>query len=111
MPDRDYEEDIIVLEGEDGNTYEYIVRDFVEVDDKTYVLLTPKDSEDMEEVYIFRCRLAEKDGELYIEALEEIEDDDEYERVIEALEEEEEWEDEDWEEDELEEEEDWEEDQ
>lgn len=97
------EEDIVLLEGEDGKTYEFIVREFIEVDDKTYVLLTPKDAEDMDEVYVYRCVLTERDGELYMEALEEIEDDEEYERVIEALEEE------DWE-DELEEEEDWEED-
>lgn len=103
MSDMDFnEEDIVLLEGEDGTTYEFIVREFIEVDDKTYVLLTPKDAEDMDEVYVYRCVLAERDGELYMEALEEIEDDEEYEKVIEALEEE------DWE-DELEEEEDWEE--
>ncbi len=104
MSDKMFDEEVIILEDEDGNTYEYLIRDFVEVDDKTYVLLTPKDAEDMDEIYVYRCRLSEKDGELYIDALEEIEDDDEFEKVVEALEEEEEWEDEDWEEEDLEEE-------
>jgi|UniRef100_A0A7C3SRP9 hypothetical protein len=108
MSDKMFDEEVIILEDEEGNTYEYLIRDFVEVDDKTYVLLTPKDAEDMDEIYVYRCRLSEKDGELYIDALEAIEDDDEYEKVVEALEAEEDWEDEDWEEEDLEEE-DWEE--
>ncbi|HOP94731.1 MAG: DUF1292 domain-containing protein [Dictyoglomaceae bacterium] len=103
--EKDKFEDVIVLEDENGNTYEYLIRDFVEVDEKTYVLLTPKLAEDTDEIYIFRCRLSEQNGELYIDALEEIEDDDEFEKVVEALEEEEEdWEEEeegeDWEEEE-----------
>ncbi|MGB9856577.1 MAG: DUF1292 domain-containing protein [Dictyoglomaceae bacterium] len=96
-----HEEDILILEDEKGQKYEYIIRDFVEVDEKTYVLLSPKSSEDPEEIYIFRCKLSEENGELYIDALEEIEDDEEFERVVEALEEEgweEDLDEEDWEE-------------
>ncbi len=93
MAEHQHEEDILILEDENGQKYEYIIRDFVEVDEKTYVLLSPKSSNDPEEIYVFRCRLSEENGEFYIEGLEEIEDEDEFEKVVEALEEEE------WEED------------
>ncbi|MCS7201194.1 MAG: DUF1292 domain-containing protein [Dictyoglomus sp.] len=102
MAEHQYEEDILILEDENGQKYEYIIRDFVEVDEKTYVLLSPKSSNDPEEIYVFRCRISEEDGEYYIESLEEIDDEDEFERVVEALEEEE-WE-EDLDEEDLEEE-------
>lgn len=92
-----HEEDILILEDENGQKYEYIIRDFVEVDEKTYVLLSPKSSKDSEEIYIFRCRLSEENGDLYIDGLEEIEDDEEFERVVEVLEEED-LDEEDWEE-------------
>ncbi|PMQ01825.1 MAG: hypothetical protein CBR30_03925 [Dictyoglomus sp. NZ13-RE01] len=101
MAEERHDQDILILEDENGEKYEYIIRDFIEVDENTYVLLTPKSSEDTDEIYIFRCKLTEENGELYISALEEIEDEDEFERVVEALEseaEEEDWEDEDWEE-------------
>lgn len=102
MAEHQYEEDILILEDENGQKYEYIIRDFVEVDEKTYVLLSPKSSNDPEEIYVFRCKLSEENGEYYIEGLEEIEDEDEFEKVVEALEEEE-WE-EDLDEEDLEEE-------
>ncbi|MCX7942137.1 MAG: DUF1292 domain-containing protein [Dictyoglomaceae bacterium] len=102
MAEHQHEEDILILEDENGQKFEYIIRDFVEVDEKTYVLLSPKFSNDPEEIYVFRCKLSEENGEYYIEGLEEIEDEDEFEKVVEALEEEE-WE-EDLEEEDLEEE-------
>ncbi len=101
MAEHQHEEDILILEDENGEKYEYIIRDFVEVDERTYVLLSPKSSNDPEEIYVFRCRLFDENGEFYIEGLEEIESEDEFERVVEALEEEE-WE-EDMEEEDLEE--------
>jgi uncharacterized protein YrzB (UPF0473 family) len=78
-------DDILVLTDEDGNEHEFEVVDYFEVDDKEYAVLLPADEEQEEEdeALIFRVE-EDQDGN---QVLVEIEDDDEWERVVSAWEE------------------------
>ncbi|MCR4426319.1 MAG: DUF1292 domain-containing protein [Firmicutes bacterium] len=87
MPD---EESIVTLVDEDGKEKDFTVTEVVEIDDAKYAVLVPVESlsEDEDEefceedAYILRIE-TDENGE---EILTDIEDDDEYERVLEALE-------------------------
>ena len=96
MTDMEKDDEMVVtLVDEDGNEKEFVVADFVEVEDKKYAVLVAaecdcececegEDDECCEEdAYIFRVEVDEN-GE---EVLADIEDDEEYERVIDALDE------------------------
>ena len=96
MTDMERDDEMVVtLVDEDGNEKEFVVADFVEVEDKKYAVLVAaecdcececegEDDECCEEdAYIFRVEVDEN-GE---EVLADIEDDEEYEKVIDALDE------------------------
>ncbi|HOK43287.1 MAG TPA: DUF1292 domain-containing protein [Thermoclostridium caenicola] len=99
----DYENEIIELTGEDGDTIKAEYLDTVLVDDNEYVVLLPVDEHECEEcddceaeVIIMKI---EKDGDE--EYLVPVEDDDELERAFEAFQEQiEEYEDDDYEDEE-----------
>lgn len=79
------EEDIIILNDEEGNEYKFVIMDMVEVEKDTYAILLPVgenqtiDEDDLCEI----LKLVKEDGE---EALVHIEDEEEYNRVVEAIE-------------------------
>ncbi|MEA4883446.1 MAG: DUF1292 domain-containing protein [Clostridia bacterium] len=88
MPD---EENIVTLVDEDGKEEDFAIEDMVEIDDCKYAVLVPvecleESDEDEEyceaEAVIMKIEVDEK-GEEY---LTDIDDDEEYERVVEALE-------------------------
>ncbi len=86
MPD---EESIITLVEEDGKERDYAIDEIIEIDEAKYAVLIPvecfdeDEEDDCEEAIIMKYEVDEK-GDEY---LSDIEDDEEYERVIEALEE------------------------
>ena len=94
--------ELFTVVDDEGN--EYVIADLIEVDDKKYAILVAAEGgcecEDEcdceEEAFILRVEEG-ADGE---DELVDIEDDEEYERVLEALDELEEYEDEDEDEDE-----------
>lgn len=98
----DYENDIIELTGEDGDTIKAEYLDTVLVDDNEYVVLLPVDEHNCDEcegceaeVIIMRI---EKDGDE--DYLVPVEDDEELERAFEAFQEQlDEYEDDDFEDD------------
>ncbi len=72
----DWEEDYqVILEDEEGQEHEFIFIDRFEVDNEEYVILQPVDED---EQIIFKLT-RDEDGEEY---LSEIEDDEEWERVV-----------------------------
>jgi len=93
MTDMERDDEMVVtLVDEEGNEKEFVVADFVEVEDKKYAVLVAADCDCCdceneesceEDAYIFRVEIDEN-GE---EVLADIEDDEEYERVIDALDE------------------------
>ncbi len=78
----DADEDRITLVDDEGHEHEFTLVDVVEVDRRRYAVLLPE--EDPEEgAYVFRLD-RDADGE---EILVNVEDDDEFDRVVHALEE------------------------
>ncbi|MGI6149394.1 MAG: DUF1292 domain-containing protein [Firmicutes bacterium] len=81
--DHDHEhDDHITLIDEDGNELDFTIVQYLEVDNKGYAVLLPEDDPESGAV-IFRVET--ENGE---EVLYDIEDDDEFQKVIDALEEE-----------------------
>ena len=85
MPD---EVSIVTLVDENGEEQDFAIDDIVEVDETRYAILVPaecldelEDEDVCEEAFIFRIEV-DDDGEEYFT---DIEDDEEYERVLEAL--------------------------
>lgn len=84
------DEDRVTLVDDEGQEHEFTLIDVVEVDKRRYAVLLPE--EDPEEgAYVFRLE-NDADGE---EVLVNVEDDDEFDRVVHALEEQEEGDEED----------------
>lgn len=73
------EEEVIVLEDEDGKEHSFILGEIITVDETDYAILLPID-EDVEEGVIFRVD-GEEDDQMI---LSEIEDDAEWQKVVEA---------------------------
>ncbi|MCL6548673.1 MAG: DUF1292 domain-containing protein [Alicyclobacillus sp.] len=77
--DYDPEDDVIVLEDEDGKEHRFVLGEVLTVDEQDYAVLLPID-EDVEEGVIFRIDGEEGDQML----LSEIESDEEWEKVVQA---------------------------
>jgi uncharacterized protein YrzB (UPF0473 family) len=80
--DHDHDElddEIIVLEDEEGNEHNFVLGEVLSVDGKDYAILLPID-EDVEEGVIFRIEGEEGDEMI----LADIEDDAEWQRVVEV---------------------------
>lgn len=89
MPDRhdhDHDRDLemdntIVLVDEDGTEHTFTILESVEIDEQIYAVLMPEDSVD-DEAYIFKVEVDESGEEILMD----IEDDDEFQRVVAVLE-------------------------
>ncbi|HHW10099.1 MAG TPA: DUF1292 domain-containing protein [Firmicutes bacterium] len=68
-------EEIITLLDENNHEHHFILVDMVDVDERSYVVLAPEDSEEGE-AYIFRIETIGDEDHLVI-----VEDDDEFEKV------------------------------
>ncbi|MCL6631724.1 MAG: DUF1292 domain-containing protein [Alicyclobacillus herbarius] len=78
--DHDHEtEEVIVLQDEDGNEHNFLLTDFISVDDKDYAVLLPADEDDDEGVIM---RLEGEDGDDVVLAI--IEDEEEWQKVVDA---------------------------
>ncbi|MBX6352149.1 MAG: DUF1292 domain-containing protein [Thermoflavifilum sp.] len=75
----EFDDEIIVLEDEEGNEHNFVLGEVLSVDGKDYAILLPID-EDVEEGVIFRIEGEEGDEMI----LADIEDDAEWQRVVEA---------------------------
>lgn len=81
-------ESVVTLVDEDGHEQDFAIDEIVEIDEVRYAVLIPvecyenDDEESCEDAVIMRIEVDEK-GEEY---LADIEDDEEFERVVEALE-------------------------
>ncbi len=71
----------IVLIDEDETEHVFTILEYLEIDEQLYAVLMPEDEPD-EQAYIFKVQVDEN-GE---ETLMDIEDDDEFERVVAVLE-------------------------
>ena len=80
--EHNHDEERIVLLDEEGNEHHFAIVDSVEIDDVVYVALLPEVDPEQGAV-VFRV---DKDDEGE-DILSEIEDDEEYDRVVEAFEE------------------------
>lgn len=72
----------IMLNDEDGKEVEFDVVTKMDIEDKEYLIVVPKDEEDAEEAIALRIDI-DKDGN---EVLATVEDDEEFEMVAEAYE-------------------------
>ncbi|MCL6600212.1 MAG: DUF1292 domain-containing protein [Alicyclobacillus macrosporangiidus] len=77
--DHEFDDEVIVLEDEDGQEHRFILGDVITVDEQDYAILLPID-DDLEEGVIFR--IAGEDGEDMV--LEDIESDEEWQKVVDA---------------------------
>lgn len=77
--DEDMEDEVIVLEDEDGNEHSFVLGEVLTVDEKDYAVLLPID-EDVEEGVILR--IDGEDGDDMV--LSDIESDEEWEKVVTA---------------------------
>lgn len=77
--DHDHDDEIIVLEDDNGEEHQFVLGEVLTVDEKDYAVLLPID-EDLEEGVIFR--IDGEDGDQMM--LAEIDDDDEWQRVVDA---------------------------
>jgi len=75
----DFEDEIIVLEDEDGKEHNFVLGEVIPVDGKDYAILLPVD-DDLEEGVIFRIE-GEEDDQMI---LAEIDNDEEWEKVVQA---------------------------
>ena len=76
--DREHE-DVVVLLDEEGNEFEFLVIDVIEVDGAEYAILLPAAEEEEPAAEVLRIEV--EDGK---EILVQVEDDEEWERVAEA---------------------------
>ncbi|HHW99397.1 MAG TPA: DUF1292 domain-containing protein [Firmicutes bacterium] len=84
MTEHEHAEEFVILTDEDGNEYEFEVVDVIEVDGNSYAILYPVDEESEDEGYvIMRFALDEEDEEILVD----IEDDEEWEKVVSVWEE------------------------
>ncbi|EJY55771.1 hypothetical protein URH17368_1490 [Alicyclobacillus hesperidum URH17-3-68] len=79
LHDHDHDDEIIVLEDENGQEHQFVLGEVLTVDEKDYAVLLPID-EEMEEGVIFR--IDGEDGDQMV--LAEIDDDEEWQRVVDA---------------------------
>ncbi|WP_067620669.1 DUF1292 domain-containing protein [Alicyclobacillus acidiphilus] len=77
--DHDHDDEIIVLEDDNGEEHQFVLGEVLTVDEKDYAVLLPID-EDMEEGVIFRIDGEEGDQMV----LAEIDNDEEWQRVVDA---------------------------
>ncbi len=79
LHDEDMEDEVIVLEDEDGNEHSFVLGEVLTVDAKDYAVLLPID-DDVEEGVILR--IDGEDGDDMV--LSDIESDEEWEKVVNA---------------------------
>lgn len=79
LHDEDMEDEVIVLEDEDGNEHSFVLGEVLTVDSKDYAVLLPID-DDVEEGVILR--IDGEDGDDMV--LSDIESDEEWEKVVNA---------------------------
>lgn len=77
--DEEFEEEIILLEDEDGTEHRFVLGDVISVEEKDYAILLPIDDE-LEEGVIFRID-GEEDDQM---VLADIESDEEWQKVVDA---------------------------
>jgi uncharacterized protein YrzB (UPF0473 family) len=77
--EHEFDEEVILLEDEDGNEHRFVLGDVIEVEGQTYAVLLPID-EDIEEGVIFR--IEGEEGDDYV--LADIESDEEWQKVVDA---------------------------
>lgn len=77
--DHDFEDEVIVLEDEDGKQHSFVLGEVLTVEGKDYAVLLPID-EDLEEGVIFRIDGEEGDQMI----LADIDNDEEWEKVVNA---------------------------
>jgi len=77
--DEEFEEEIILLEDEDGTEHRFVLGDVISVEEKDYAILLPIDDE-LEEGVIFRID-GEEDDQM---VLTDIESDEEWQKVVDA---------------------------
>ena len=76
------DDEIIILEDEDGNEHEFVIADTFDVDSHMYAVLVAADGSS-EEGFIFRVEEKEEDGETYVDFAE-IDNDEEWNKVEEV---------------------------
>ncbi|MCY0877002.1 MAG: DUF1292 domain-containing protein [Firmicutes bacterium] len=73
------DDEIIILEDEDGNEHEFIIADTFDVESRMYAVLVAADGSS-EEGFIFRVEEKEEDGESFVDFAE-IDNDEEWAQV------------------------------
>lgn len=73
------DDEIIILEDEDGNEHEFIIADTFDVDSRMYAVLIAADGSS-DEGFIFRVEEKEEDGESFVDFAE-IDNDEEWSQV------------------------------
>lgn len=84
--DHDHDNDLnlentIVLVDEDGTEHEFVVLEYLEIEDQFYAVLLPEDDPEGE-AFIFKVEVDESGEEFLMD----IEDDEEFERIVAVLE-------------------------
>lgn len=79
--DEDLEMDTIVLVDEDETEHTFTVLEYLEVDDQVYAVLLPEENPE-EGAFIFKVEVDENGEEILMD----IEDDEEFERIVGVLE-------------------------
>lgn len=75
----EFDDEMIVLEDEEGNEHNFVLGEVIQVEEKDYAILLPVDDE-LEEGVIFRIE-GEEDDQMI---LAEIDNDEEWEKVVNA---------------------------
>jgi len=73
------DDEIIILEDEEGNEHEFVIADTFDVDSRMYAVLVAADGSS-EEGFIFRVEEKEEDGETFVDFAE-IDNDEEWTKV------------------------------
>ncbi len=73
------DDEIVILEDEDGNEHEFLIAETFDVEDRVYAVLVSADGSS-EEGFIFRVEQKEEDGEPFLDFVA-IEDDEEWSKV------------------------------
>ena len=76
------EQNLVEIQDEDGNLTQCEVYDIVEFEDKTYALLYPLEDEDSDEAELIVLEYIEEGDECYFQN---IDDEDEFDRVCEYI--------------------------
>lgn len=77
--EQDFEDEVILLEDEDGKEHRFVLGDVITVEEKDYAILLPID-DDLEEGVIFR--IDGEDGDQMV--LADIDTDEEWQKVVDA---------------------------